>query len=106
MKRTKAGVPAAEHGFVPGDGVGNRPFMQMPQGGHTDGVKKGRHARGGARARVKGAPTGDSALRLPVHHPTANIANAQVGQPNPNVAAAASSKPKRRGLGSAFYGEY
>lgn len=74
-------------------------------------------------ARVTDSPMGDSALRLPVHHPTANIANRQVGQAEadpggPGISMSpqtrmpvtrnpvASGKPKRKGLGSAFFGEY
>lgn len=74
-------------------------------GGHTDGVKKGSHARGGALAKVKPAGAGDPAGRLPVQSPTANIASKRIGQANPDTTAAASVKPKRKGLGAAFYGE-
>jgi hypothetical protein len=66
---------------------------------------------------------GDSALRLPVSHPTANIANKRVGQaevdpggPGKRIAPqtrtpvtnhpVATAKPKRKGLGAAFYGDY
>src|SRR5438105_7833208 len=98
MKRTRAGVPAAEHGAIPGDGQGSRNYMKMPSGGQTDGIKKGSHARGagpaprpqvskqplvgstahtastqGSLARVQDGGQGDSGLRLPVHHPKANI---------------------------------
>lgn len=75
------------------------------KGGHTDGVKKGSHARGGALAKVKPAGLGDSGGRLPVQSPTANIGSKRVGQPNPDTSAAATAKPKRKGLGAAFYGE-
>lgn len=74
-------------------------------GGHTDGIQKGGHARGGPLAKVKPAGTGDPAGRLPVQHPTANQANKRIGQPNPDTSAAATAKPKRKGLGAAFYGE-
>lgn len=49
-------------------------------GGHTDGVKKGSHARGGALAKVKGAGTGDSGQRLPVQSPSANVTGKKVGK--------------------------
>lgn len=73
-------------------------------GGHTDGVQKGGHARGGALANPgrtvpKGATLGRSATS-----PTNNIVGTKVGQPNPDTSAAATKKPKTRAA-LAFYGE-
>lgn len=79
--------------------------MKMPSGGrHTD---VGRRATGGQLAHPgatagKGNPQG----RLPIHNPPANQVGNKIGQPNPDTGAAASTKPKRRGIGAAFYGEY
>lgn len=74
-------------------------------------------------ARVKNAPTGFAEFRLPVQSPKAGIKGARVGQkeaiapgPGTNIAPktktpvtgnpVATSKPSRRGIGAAFYGEY
>lgn len=57
-------------------------------------------------ARVKNVGMGAAQGRLPVQSPPANVTGMKVGQPNPQTAAAASAKPKRRGIGAAFYGEY
>jgi hypothetical protein len=103
-KRGTQSVPAAETGAISTDYRGTR-GMFMPKGGQTDGVKKGSHARGGALAKVKGVPAGDSGLRLPVSHPTANIANTTIGQPNPDTTAAATAKPSKRKTPSPFYGD-
>lgn len=130
MKRTKQSVPATETGAVPGDGKGTRNNMTMPtKGGRNATTNESRRGVGqlaprpqtsksqymsqssktgpiqAGMARVQATGTGDSARRLPVQHPTANIVSKQVGQPNPNTAAAATTKPKRKGLGAAFYGE-
>ncbi len=44
---------------------------------------------------------------LPVqNNSNAGLKGPKVGQANPQTGAAATSKPKRRGLGAAFYGEY
>lgn len=129
-KRTRQGVPATEAGAVAGDGSGSRPFMQMPTKGGRNATTN--ESRRGARqiaprpqtsksqymsasahtaptqagmARVKNAGMGDVGRRLPVQSPTANIVGQQIGQPNPNTAAASTAKPKRKGLGAAFYGE-
>lgn len=77
---------------------------KMPNtGGHTDGVQKGSHGRGGALAKVKPAGAGDSGLRLPVQSPKANLASMKIGQAVPDTSAAATKKPSRKGL-AAFYG--
>lgn len=63
-------------------------------------------------ARVQGRPSspsgrsGTAGSFTPVqNNAMTNLRNTSVGQPNPNTAAAATTKPKRRGLGAAFYGE-
>jgi len=73
----------------------------------TRNTDVGKHASGQALAKVKpakGAPSAGSFL--PVSKPKAGLASQSVGQPNPQTGAAASAKPKRRGIGAAFYGEY
>lgn len=57
-------------------------------------------------ARVSNVGNGQAAGRLPLQNPPANVVGNKIGQPNPQVAAAASQKPKRKGLGASFYGEY
>lgn len=57
-------------------------------------------------ARVRNVGMGKADMRLPIQNPPANQKGMKVGQPNPNTGAAATSKPKRRGIGAAFYGEY
>lgn len=73
-------------------------------------------------ARVTDSPNGDSALRLPPQFPKANITSKAVGQreadpggPGRRISPqtrtpvtnhpVATAKPKRKGFGSAFYGE-
>lgn len=102
MKRSQQAVPKAETGAIRGDGRGTQ-GMGLPQGARN--TSAGEHARGGALAKVKGAPTGDSGMRLPVQHPTANIANSRVGQQNPNTAAVATAKPTKRKTPSPFYSD-
>ncbi len=131
MKRTRAGVPASETGAIPGDGAGSRPFMNMPtKGGRNATTNESRRAAGGlapkpsggaallgndrpshpvtnSMARVLNAgSTSSGAIPNPVRKPNSNLRNSTVGQPNPNTAAASTAKPKRKGLGSAFFGEY
>lgn len=67
----------------------------------------------GGLARVSGAGSSSSGSAgpagsfLPVqNNANANLRNTRVGQQNPNTSAAATSKPKRKGLGAAFFGEY
>lgn len=66
----------------------------------------------GGLARVSGtgnSPSGSSgpaASFLPDRKPQSGLANKRIGQQNPNTSAAATAKPKRRGIGAAFYGEY
>lgn len=74
-------------------------------------------------ARVTDSSRGDSALRLPVRNPRTNLASKQVGQAEqdpggPGISIGpqtrtprtgnpvATQKPRRKGLGSAFFGEY
>lgn len=57
-------------------------------------------------ARVANVGNGQALGRLPIQNPPANQVGNRIGQPNPQTAAAATSKPKRKGLGAAFYGEY
>jgi hypothetical protein len=131
-KRTRSGVPAAETGAIPGDYSGNRPFMNMPEkGGHNKTTNEAHRGAGqvaprprnsksqlmgasahtapvqASMARVKaggGAPAAGSFL--PVQNSAmANLANRQVGQSLPGLGPVATTKPKRKGLGSAFYGE-
>jgi hypothetical protein len=79
--------------------------ITMPSGGHTDGVQKGGHNRGGALAQPgRSVPMGQAQGRLPIRKPTANLANTTIGQPNPQTGAVATKKPNRKG-GAAFYGE-
>lgn len=79
--------------------------IKMPSGSRNTDV--GRHATGGQLARAgRSVPNGKADMRLPVQHPTANQVGNKLGQPNPETGAAATTKPKRRGIGAAFYGEY
>ena len=147
-KRTNKAVPNTETGQIFGDGGGSSPSIQMPtKGGRNATTNEARRAAGqvaprpqvskqgllgsssatggmtASMARVTDSPSGDSALRLPVSHPTANIANKQVGQTEadpggPGIRVGprtrtpmtgnplATNKPKRKGLGAAFWGEY
>ena len=57
-------------------------------------------------ARIGSEPNGPALGRLPIQNPPANQVGNKIGQPNPQTGAAATSKPKRRGIGAAFYGEY
>lgn len=100
--------------------------IRMPEG--TRNTEKGKHGSGiapkpsgGANipgndkptmpaqaglARVKNVGNGQALGRLPVQNPPANQVGNKIGQPNPKTVAAATSKPKRKGIGAAFYGEY
>ena len=66
----------------------------------------------GGLARVSGAgasssgSSGPAGSFMPVQKPVAGLANQRTGQANPNTSAAATKKPKRRGIGAAFFGEY
>jgi|HubBroStandDraft_6_1064221.scaffolds.fasta_scaffold00134_18 hypothetical protein len=148
MKRTQQGVPAAEHGKVAGDGVGNRPLMQMPtKGGRNATTNESRRGAGGMApkpsggaalpgndrpshpvqaglARVKqvgGAPAAGSFTPVQ-NNAQANLLGQSTGQAevlprgaSANIAAksqmpvrnnpVATGKPRRKGLGSAFYGD-
>lgn len=57
-------------------------------------------------ARVSNVGTGQNQGAMPVQKPPAGLQNARIGQQNPQTSAAATAKPKRRGIGAAFYGEY
>lgn len=57
-------------------------------------------------ARVANVGKGNPQGRLPVQSPPANVVGSKIGQPNPQTGAAATAKPKRKGIGAAFYGEY
>lgn len=82
--------------------------MKMPQGGQTDGIKKGSHARGGSLAKVKGvstAPAGtNGASFTPIQSQRAGKAGKHLGQSLPDLSPVATKKPNRKG-GSAFYGD-
>lgn len=80
--------------------------MTMPKGGgHTDGIKKGSHGRGGALARVSMPPMAASGgIPNPVQKPNSGLQGKKIGQPNPNTSAVATKKPNRKGA-AAFYGE-
>jgi hypothetical protein len=131
MKRSQSSVPATETGKIPGDGGGSRSFMQMPtKGGRNATTNESRRAAGGMAPKPSGGAallgndrpshpvqaglarvknTGSAAsggIPNPIQKPNSNLRNASVGQPNPNTAAASTAKPKRKGLGSAFFGEY
>lgn len=134
MKRSQSSVPAAETGALPGDSKGSRAFMNMPtKGGRNATTNESRRAAGqvaprpqnskqpllgaskdtagtvASMARVPGAgsagahPNGSF---LPVRKPPANLVNSTVGQSLPDTGAVSTAKPKRKGLGSAFFGEY
>lgn len=60
----------------------------------------------GGLARVSGVSKGAAQGRMPVQSPPANVVGQKLGQPNPQTSAAATKKPKRKGIGAAFYGEY
>ena len=127
MKRYSA--PKAETGALPGDGKGTQ-GIQLP-GGPTRQPNLGTSGRGqlaprpqtsksqymsqssatapvqAGMARVKNRPSHPGGSFLPVqNNANANLTGQAIGQPNPNTGAAATAKPKRKGLGSAFFGEY
>jgi hypothetical protein len=146
-KRSQQAVPATETGKIPGDYSGSRQFTKMPtKGGRnatTNEAKRGagqvaprpQASRQGllasssasapttaSMARVTDSPNGDSALRLPLQSPKANLASKAVGQREADPGGlgkrispqtrtpvtnhpVATAKPRRKGLGSAFYGE-
>ena len=127
MKRTKQAVPAANTGAIPGDFKGTRgmnlptgPSRQpnlgtsgkglapKPSGGAAiSGNDRPSHPQMSGYARVKNASSSAMGSFTPVqNNAMANLHNLSVGQPNPNTAAVATRKPKRKGLGSSFYGEY
>lgn len=139
MKRSKALIPAADHGVIPGDGKGMRNYnVVATKGGRnatTNESKRGAGVLapkpsnssqkylgsssasapvGASMARVRGAgssssgPSGPSGSfgRAKTGFAMTNLRNKSVGQPNPNTGAVATKKPKRKGLGSSFYGEY
>lgn len=56
-------------------------------------------------ARVKNVGTGKNQGSMPLQKPPAGLQSQRIGQQNPNTSAAATAKPKRRGIGAAFYGE-
>jgi hypothetical protein len=85
--------------------ISKPPAMKFPQGGHTDGSKKGGRGRGGPLANPGlSVPTGPSLGRLPIQSPTSGVVGQKVGQTLPSTAPTATKKPKRKG-GAAFYGE-
>lgn len=84
--------------------------IKMPtKGGRNATTNAGTHGSGQTGlARVKSAGKGPAiASNLPLRtNAMRNQQGAKIGQPNPQTKAAATTKPKRKGLGSAFYGEY
>lgn len=131
MKRTQSSIPAGETGGVKGDYKGSRPFTKMPsKGGRNATTNEARRGAGGMAPKPSGgaaisgndrpsAPVGASMARVkgvgstasggipnPVRKPNSNLRNKSVGQPNPDTGAASTTKPKRKGIGAAFYGEY
>lgn len=97
-KRGLSSIPAAETGAIAGDSKGSRNYTKMPtKGGRNATTEQSRRGAGqvaprpqvskqpllgstsataplgASMARVKGAGTGDSGLRLPVQSPKANI---------------------------------
>jgi hypothetical protein len=82
--------------------------MKMPQGGQTDGIKKGSHARGGQLSKVQGvssAPAGtNGASFTPVQSQRAGKAGKHLGQSLPDLSPVSTKKPNRKG-GSNFYGD-
>lgn len=63
-------------------------------------------ARAGSEPNSGSGSAGSAGSFLPVQKPQAGLANQRTGQQNPQTSAAATKKPKRRGIGAAFYGEY
>jgi hypothetical protein len=133
MKRSQQSVPNAMTGAVSTDqGFASNPnsqSMMLPKGTarNTDVGRSGAgqvapRPRGGANisgndrptagvqasmARVPNAGGAPAAGNfLPVRKPPAGLANSRIGQQNPQTGAAATVKPKRKGIGAAFYGEY
>lgn len=83
------------------------PAPRMPNlGGHTDGVQKGGHARGGALAQPgRSVGMGNPQGRMPLQSPPTNVTGRKIGQPVPETSAAATKKPNRKG-GANFYGDF
>ena len=87
-----------------GSGLAPKPSTSQPRlsqttpsAGEQGGIARVQNV-GGAKAAGSDLPVKSNAMR--------GLANDKVGQPNPNTSAAATKKPKRKGIGSSFYGEY
>jgi hypothetical protein len=79
--------------------------IKMPEGSRN--TSAGEHARGGALAQPgRSVGTGKNQGSMPLRKPPAGLANTKIGQKNPDTGATATVKPKRKGIGSAFFGEY
>src|SRR5262249_34393673 len=63
-------------------------------------------ARIGTQPASPAGVSGPAGSFTPVKKPVSGLANQRIGQKNPETAAAATKKPKRKGIGAAFYGEY
>lgn len=102
---TKGGRNATTNAGMHGSGIAPRPQAGSQQ--KIAGSQGSAPAQVGL-ARVKNASTGPAgASNLPVRtNAMRGLTGPKVGQPNPGTGAVATKKPKRKGLGSAFYGEY
>jgi hypothetical protein len=134
MKRTRQLVPTTQTGDAATDG-GSQGITMPTKGGRNATTEQSRRGAGqlapkpsggaallgndrpshptmSSMARVMNRPSSGSGASGPSgsfnplqNNAMTNLRNTQVGQPNPNTSAAATAKPKRKGLGSAFYGE-
>src|SRR5258708_29920389 len=103
MKRSQQSVRGVEKGVSASDGGSIN--QRMPEGNRNTSV--GEHSRSGVLAKPgRSVPTGKNQGAIPLRKPPAGLANTKIGQQNPQTGAAATSKPRRKGLGAAFYGEY
>lgn len=108
----------------PNVGTHGRGLAPRPKGGAAmQGNDRPSMPEQGGIARVRNVGTGFRGGRMPLQNPPSNIANHPVGQaeampPGPGARVApktstpvtgnpvATQKPRRRGVGAAFYGEY
>lgn len=129
MKRSQQSVRGVEQSISSSDGGSINQTMPTKGGRNATTEQSHRGAgqvaprpRGGAHilgndlksapvqagmARVKNvSSTASSGIANPVRKPVSGIRNQRIGQQNPQTGATATVKPRRKGIGAAFYGEY
>lgn len=129
MKRSQQSVPGLEQSITASDG-GRAGMNIATKGGRNATTDQAHRGAGQVAPRPKGGAnlpgndrpgsgvqasmarvanvgsTASSGIPNPVRKPQSGLRNQAIGQPNPQTGAAATSKPRRKGLGAAFYGEY